>query len=680
VLGRVGDGRRECSGGIHVITSTPEVLNGACAEQRVARGRVALLASVGLLASAGQALAAGRSRVPVGMVLPDAFRGILSPARLGGGIPAAVVIVSSALLLWCWWYLLGEARSGRLPMRRATWIVVAWAVPILPGPPLLSFDAYAYLAQGQMLARGLDPYSVGPVTLGSDPILSMVDPLWRSSPAPYGPVTLLMLRLVAMAHVGPTTAVLMLRLLALLGVAAAVIGALLLSRPEQRPMVLVLTAANPMTLLHLLGGVHIDAVLSGLVVAALLALHADRARSALVIAGVALACKVTVLPLFLLVAVILVRRQGGRVVWLALGALIAPVAVSGLILDRPWGFIHALVASEAAPSWYAPASIVGLVVKGAAADVGAPVGWRQAHLAGSGVVLVVGAVVVANVCRWAWLDAGPDVARRDIVRAGVVLLVPVLALPSLFGWYLGPGVFVVAAAPAARGHRVLVTLCSLLSFSSLPAMYGAVPWPLVLAWAVALGICLSGFRRHRRTREAAGPPAIPEPAAASTATPPADALTGDRGSASGPAPRMLPIAVAAAESLVVLVLVGLVSMPGAQATDKPDAATRAKLATRSRAVISVGELVHNVYPDRELARVLAQPVQPTTDGLDLDFDVELVQPGRGACWIQVGVPAWGLATRLAEPQGVASEDQPVCPEPLPAANQPPLDSARLGPR
>ena len=53
-----------------------------------------------------------------------------------------------------------------------------------------------------MLARGLDPYSVGPVTLGSNPILSMVDPLWRSSPAPYGPVTLLMLPLVAMAHVG----------------------------------------------------------------------------------------------------------------------------------------------------------------------------------------------------------------------------------------------------------------------------------------------------------------------------------------------------------------------------------------------------------------------------------------------------------------------------------------------
>jgi hypothetical protein len=614
------------------------------------------------------------------MVLPDAFSGILSPRRLGGGVPAAIVIVSSALLLSCWWYMLGEARAGRLPVRRATWIVVAWAVPILPGPPLLSFDAYAYLAQGQMLARGLDPYSVGPVTLGSNPILSMVDPLWRSSPAPYGPVTLLMLRLVAMAHVGPTTAVLVLRLLALLGVAAAVIGALLLSRPERRPVVLVLTAANPITLLHLMGGLHIDAVLSGLVVVALLALQAGRARSALVIAGVALACKVTVLPLFLLVAVILVRRHGGRVVWLALCALVAPFAVSGLVMDRPWGFIHALVASEAAPSWYAPASVVGLVVKGGAAAVGAPVGWRQAHLSGLGLVLVVGAVLVAHVFRRAWLDAGPDAARRNMTRAGVVLLVPALALPSLYGWYLGPAVFVLAAAPSARGRRVLVALCSLLSFSSLPAMYGAVVWPLVLAWAVALGICLWGVRRHQRTNEGAGPPVIPVPAAAGTAAPPADRRSADRGRASRPAPRMLRIAVAAAESLVVLVLVALVAMPGAQGTDEPDAATRAKLATRSRAVISIGELVHHAYPDRQLARVLPQPVQRTTVDFDVTFDVELVLPGRGACWIQVGVPAWGLATRLEEPQGVAPQDQPVCPEPLPAANQPQRDSARLGPR
>jgi hypothetical protein len=128
---------------------------------------------------------------------------------------------------------------------------------------------------------------------------------------------------------------------------------------------------------------------------------------------------------------------------------------------------------------------------------------------------------------------------------------------------------------------------------------------------------------------------------------------------------------------VVLVLVALIAMPGAQATDEADAATRAKLASRSREVISIGELVQIAYPGRQLAAILTQPVQRTT--VVTHFDVELVLPGRGACWIQVGVPARGLATRLAEPQGVAPKDRPPCPEPLPPASQPRSTAQGSGP-
>ena len=630
-----------------------------------------VLALVGLLATAAQVLAVGRSPVPIGMVLPDPLSGILSPARLAGAEPAAIVIVSWALLLSCWWYMLAEAGRGRLPMRRTAWIVVAWAVPILLGPPLLSFDAYAYLAQGQMVAHGLDPYSVGPVTLGSDRIVSMVDPLWRSSPTPYGPVTLLLLRLVAMSHVGPTMAVLVLRLIALLGVAAAVIGALLLGRPERRPVILVLTVANPITLIHLVGGVHIDAVLSGLVVVALLALHADRARSALVISGVALACKITVLPLFLLVAVIMVRRHGRRVLWLALGALIATFSATGLVLDRPWGFIHALGVSGAAAAWYAPASLIALVLKAVSAAAGAPIAWRQVHLAGSGLALLGGAVVVMRTMRSGWLDAGPDAAKRDMVRAGVVLLVPVLALPSLYGWYLGPAVFVVAAASAARGQRVLVGLCTLLAFTSLPPTFGPFSWLLGLAWAVALGVCVAGVRQLRLTRAARLQPAAACPA---SAHPVAVAAVGSAGT---PMPRIVQIAVGAAESMVVLVLVTLVAMRSAQATYHDDTATQAQLASRSREVISVGDLVQTAYPGRQLARVLAQPEQPA---VVIDFEVELVLPGKETCWIRVGVPPRGPATRLAEPHGVASRDHVGCSEPLRVSHRPTPDGGVPRPR
>jgi hypothetical protein len=682
MLGGLDHDRQERCGVYHVITVRRPVPEGARAEQPMARRRAVVLTLVGLLACSAQVFAVGRSPVPAGMVLPDAFGGILSPVRQGEGSAAAIVIVSGAVLLSCWWYLLAEASAGRLSMRRTAGIVIVWLLPILVGPPLLSFDAYAYLAQGEMVAHGLDPYSTGPVALGSDPALSRVDPLWRSSLSPYGPVTLLMFRVVAMAHAGLTADVLALRLLALLGVAAAVIGAVLLSPRGRRPVVLVLTLANPVVLLHLLGGVHVDAMLAGLVVLALVALHAGRARSALLIAGVAVACKVTVLPLFLLVLLVLVRRHGVRVVWLALVALVAPFVATGLVLDRPWGFLQALFVSGSAAPWYAPASILAVILRGTAGMIGLSVGNRQAHLVGLGIVVLAGAVVVAKTFWSTWLDTGPDAPRRDLVRAGVVLLVPVLALPALFGWYLGPAVFVVAAAPFARGVRVLVILCSLLSLSSLPAMYGASPWLLALAGAIALAVCVSGARRHRRrTREAATPAGSSDPPAGDrvgrrTAARLGGLLAADGGPTSRRAPRALVTAVRAAEATVVLALVALVAMPGAQATYGNDT-QRAELATRSRAVNSVADVVTVAYPDRRLAIVLARPGQRT--GVT-DFDVQLVATGEKPCWLRVSVPDSRLPAWVAKNPGDTPARRPSCPDPAGVAAPSTPDSRRSGPR
>ena len=131
----------------------------------------------------------------------------------------------------------------------------------------------------------LDPYAAGPLALGSDPVVDRVDPMWRSSPTPYGPVALVALRAVAVLDVGLTGSVLLLRLLAVVGVAAAVAGALLLSAPERRPLVLALAVADPVTLLHLVGGAHLDALVAGLVTLALLAWRSERSWSALLLAA-----------------------------------------------------------------------------------------------------------------------------------------------------------------------------------------------------------------------------------------------------------------------------------------------------------------------------------------------------------------------------------------------------------
>ena len=52
-----------------------------------------------------------------------------------------------------------------------------WAVPFLVTPPLFSRDVYSYLAVGQMMRLGLNPYDSGPYdVLGdTDPFAHQVD-------------------------------------------------------------------------------------------------------------------------------------------------------------------------------------------------------------------------------------------------------------------------------------------------------------------------------------------------------------------------------------------------------------------------------------------------------------------------------------------------------------------------
>jgi alpha-1,6-mannosyltransferase len=631
-----------------------------------------LIAGVGFLATAAVVLAGGRSPVPIGMALPRSFAGVLSPQSSGGGVTAAVVIVAVAVLLSCWWWLLAEASAGRATMRGTAWIVAAWAVPLLVGPPVLSFDAYAYLAQGEMVVAGLDPYATGPLALGADPSVDRVDPFWRSSPSPYGPIALVTLRAVATLDRGLVGSVLALRLLALVGVAVAVAGALLLSPPRRQPVVLALTLANPVTLLHLVGGAHVDALLAGVVVLILLALSSGRDVSALLLAAVAVATKVTVLPVFLLVVVLVVRHRGIRMLWFSLPALLLPFVLSGFVLARPWGFIQALLVPGAGAAWYAPASLVGLVLRMAAGPAGLPDEDRYADIAGQVLVLLAGAAVVGRVLIAAWRDRQPEATERTIVRAGTILLVAAIALPSLYSWYLGPAIVVVASASNSCLRRVLVLLCSALTFSSLPSLYDASPWLVAAAWTVALGVLAvravrqvslpaSGTNSPDSGPRAAdipaptGPQGVPAGEARPLTARPGPHAVGngvaaDRPPRSRRLHRRLVTGTRAAELLVLPALILALTAPWARADVEadahadldPDTAGSASLDEHVAAVARVSGRVEEAYPGSQVAQVLPRPAPLGAQ----QFAVELVLPGRGTCWLHVAVPRPGGPARL----------------------------------
>ena len=97
------------------------------------------------------------------------------------------------------------------------------AVPLTP--PLFSRDVYSYLAVGQMMNQGFNPYDSGPLdVLGDrDAFAHQVDAKWQHTPTPYGPTFLLIVRgIVGITGPHVIAAVLLQRLFELVGVALMV--------------------------------------------------------------------------------------------------------------------------------------------------------------------------------------------------------------------------------------------------------------------------------------------------------------------------------------------------------------------------------------------------------------------------------------------------------------------------
>ena len=96
-----------------------------------------------------------------------------------------LVYAGVAVMLGSWFEIVRTLRRHpHAPLGPVAAIAVAWALPVLVMPPLFSRDVYSYVAQGEMITRGFNPYVHGPNVLGSGPILRLVDPLWRHSRGP----------------------------------------------------------------------------------------------------------------------------------------------------------------------------------------------------------------------------------------------------------------------------------------------------------------------------------------------------------------------------------------------------------------------------------------------------------------------------------------------------------------
>lgn len=385
------------------------------------------------------------------------------------GLPArnytvslAVICAGIAMVVLAWLWLGRLAKPGRVRLLSRSQLdrtVAMWAVPLALAPPLFSKDVYSYLAQSAMVARGVDPYTVGVADgLGvADPLVRTIPNLWRNTPAPYGPLFLGLGRVItAIAGENVVASLLLHRVLALTGLAMIIWALPRLARRFGADPVcaLWLGAANPLVLFHLVSGVHNEALMIGLMLVGLeVALRRSWPMGAVLISLAAMV-KVPALLALAFLGVLLARRWGGRLADLVraaalLGAIAVGVTVAvGLGTRLGFGWLGALGTPNAVRSWLSPITDLGSL----GGNLGVLFGLGDHTEAILPLTRAVGLAAAAAVCGWLlWqcLHGRVDALTGLGVGLGAVVLLG----PVVHPWYLLWAAVPLAGSAATVGYR-----------------------------------------------------------------------------------------------------------------------------------------------------------------------------------------------------------------------------------
>src|ERR1700751_4164792 len=290
----------------------------------------------------------------------------LSWLRYGHGLVLSSVVlwVGVALMLIAWFWLGRRALAGNASEYTMVATTGFWLAPLLLSVPVFSRDTYSYLAQGALLRDGLDPYAVGPIE-NPNPLLDNVSPIWTITTAPYGPAFIMIARLVTMLvgnHVIAGT--MLLRLCMLPGLALLIWATPRLARHlgANAPIALWICVLNPLVIIHLMGGVHNEMLMVGLMTAGITLTFERRHVAGIAVVAVGVAVKATAgLALPFLVWVwarqLRKRRQRGPVIAflvasaLSLAIFVVVFAVTSTVAGVGLGWLTALGGSVKIINW-----------------------------------------------------------------------------------------------------------------------------------------------------------------------------------------------------------------------------------------------------------------------------------------------------------------------------------------
>lgn len=392
----------------------------------------------------------------------------MSWLRFGHGL------VLSSILLWTGvgvmllaWLGLGRrvlaGEATEFTMRATT---VIWLAPLLLSVPVFSRDTYSYLAQGALLRDGLDPYAVGPVG-NPNALLDDVSPIWTITTAPYGPAFILVAKFVTVIVGNNVVAgTMLLRLCMLPGLALLVWATPRLASHlgTHGPTALWICVLNPLVLIHLMGGVHNEMLMVGLMTAGIALTVQGRNVAGIILITVAIAVKATAgiaLPFLVWVWLRHLReRRGYRPVqaFLAAAAIsllifVAVFAVLSAVAGVGLGWLTALAGSVKIINW--------LTVPTGAANV--------IHALGRGLFTVdfytllritrlIGIVIIAVSLPLLWSRFRRD-DRAALTGVAWSMLIVVLFVPAALPWYYSWPLAV--AAPLAQARRAIAAIAGL---------------------------------------------------------------------------------------------------------------------------------------------------------------------------------------------------------------------------
>ncbi|WP_067691446.1 polyprenol phosphomannose-dependent alpha 1,6 mannosyltransferase MptB [Nocardia jejuensis] len=481
---------------IAVLHSTETDVPGLDRRETLQLMRIRLLGATGAVIMAIAALGVGAQPVHQNPTSGMRVLGFFARAHTS---TLAMCMIGTVLVVMAW-LLLGRFAIGgwggnprhRLTRSQLDRTLLLWIIPLSVAPPMFSNDVYSYLAQSEIAARGLDPYAVGPADgLGLNNVLTNNVPnIWRETPAPYGPLFLWMGRGIAeLTGDNIIAGVWMHRLLALAGVALIVWALPRLSvRCGVAPVsALWLGAANPLVLFHLVGGVHNDALMLGLMLAGLEfcmraieaprvdgTLSFDRKAWALLVFGTVVitlssSIKITSIIALGFVTMGLAKRWGGglRTVLLAGAMLGAIAAVTTLFVSTAsglgFGWTDTLGAATTVRSWMSVPTALGIIAGFGGVLLG--LGDHTTALLGitRPIAATIAGFVTLRMLVAAWTGRLHPIGAMGVSLGAIVLLFPVVqpwyllwAIVPLAAWANRPAFRVPAVAFSAVVSVILM--------------------------------------------------------------------------------------------------------------------------------------------------------------------------------------------------------------------------------